>query len=216
MPGNEAVDLVDCFEDKTQVPTHPNLNFSKGTGSYYLDKIIEEQKKDEGRKKRFEAIKSEQKTKQQKNNHLKAITKVLSASLAANNHYTLDENVLDLVLQKEATEQAAKAATEQRKQSAEFKWAESLKNALQKFLFCPNGLTVPEMRVLVTAATNASDSPVKKKKNELQEQLYHEPRHKQIQQLATDFRLTLSNDAAEELVSLQAPTAVTAITHTAV
>ena len=34
---------------------------------------------------------------------------------------TLNENVLDLVLQKEATEQAAKAATEQRKQSAEFK-----------------------------------------------------------------------------------------------
>jgi len=109
MPGNEVVDLVDCFEDKTQVPTYPNLNFSKGTGSYYLDKIIEEQKKDEGRKKRFEAIKSEQKTKQQKINHLKAITKVLSTSLAANNHYTLDENVLELVLQKEATEQAAKS-----------------------------------------------------------------------------------------------------------
>jgi len=216
MPGNEVVDLVDCFEDKTQVPTYPNLNFAKGTGSYYLDKIIEEQKKDEGRKKRFEAIKSEQKTKQQKINHLKAITKVSSASLAANNHYTLDENVLDLVLQKEATEQAAKAATEQRKQSAEFKRAESLKNALQKFVFCPNGLTVPEMRVLVTAATNTSDSPVKKKKNELQEQLYREPRHNRIQQLATDFRLTLSNDAAEALVSLQAPAAVTAITHTAV
>jgi hypothetical protein len=89
------------LQDKTQVPTYPNLNFSKGTGSYYLDKIIEEQKKDEGRKKRFEAIKSEQKTKQQKINHLKAITKVSTASLAANNHYTLDENVLDWVLQKE-------------------------------------------------------------------------------------------------------------------
>jgi hypothetical protein len=65
------------------------------------------------------------------------------------------------------------------------------------------------MRVLVTCC-NKCLSPVKKKKNELQEQLYREPRHNQIQQLATDFRLTLSN-AAEALVSLQAPAAVMAI-----
>jgi hypothetical protein len=58
-------------------------------GSYYLDLLIEEEKKNEGRKKRKEEIKSKQKTKQQKVESLKKLTKVSSAQLAANNHYTL-------------------------------------------------------------------------------------------------------------------------------
>ncbi len=117
---------------------------------------------------------------------------VLSASLAANNHYILDENVLELVLEKEATKQAAKVAPT--KKAIHRIKASCQKNALQKFVFCPNGLTVPEMRVLVTAATNVSDSPVKKRKNELQEQLYSEPRYNRIQQLAANFWLTMNND----------------------
>jgi hypothetical protein len=35
---------------------------------------------------------------------------------------------------------------------------------------------VPDMRALAIAASNASDSPVKKKKkDEIQQQLYHQP-----------------------------------------
>jgi hypothetical protein len=47
--------------------------------------------------KKNEEIKSEQKTKHQKVESLKKLTKVSSAQLAANNHYTLDKNVRDLV-----------------------------------------------------------------------------------------------------------------------
>jgi len=187
-----------------------------GTGSYYLDKLIEEEKKDEGRKKRFETIKSEQKTKQQKISHLKTITKISSASLAANNHYTLDENVRDLVLEKEAAELAAKAVIQQKKNSAEVKRSETLKNALRKFVACPNGLTVPDMKVLVAAATKSSDSPVKKKKEELREQLYREPRFSRVQQLANDMQLTQDAAAAEALVALLAPPPVPAVNPTAV
>jgi hypothetical protein len=46
-------------------------------------------KKNEGRKKRNEEIKNEQKTKQQEMESLNKLTKNLSAQLAANNHYTL-------------------------------------------------------------------------------------------------------------------------------
>ena len=47
-------------------------------------------------------MKSKQKTKQQKIEHIKKITKVSSASLAANNFYTLDETGLEMVLDKHA------------------------------------------------------------------------------------------------------------------
>jgi hypothetical protein len=46
-----------------------------------------------------------------------------------------------------------------------------LQSALWKFDQCLNGLTVPELKSLVMAATAFSDLPVKKKKEELQQQL---------------------------------------------
>ena len=223
LPARHVINLADD-EDQSKsistslstIPPLPKLNFLNGTGSYYLDKLIEEEKKDEGRKKRFETIKSEQKMKQQKISHLKTITKISSASLAANNHYTLDENVHDLVLEKEAAELAAKAVIQQKKNSAEVKRAETLKSALRKFVACPNGLTVPDMKVLVAAATKSSDSPVKKKKEELREQLYREPRFSRVQQLANDMQLTQDAAAAEALVALLAPPPVPAVNPTAV
>ena len=78
----------------------PMINVEGGVGSYYIDRLIEEEKKSEGRKKKFENLKSEQKTKQQKIEHIKKLTKVSSATLAANNHYTLDQTVLDMVIMK--------------------------------------------------------------------------------------------------------------------
>ncbi len=114
-----------------------------------------------------------------------------------------------MVLDKHAAEEAALVAAQARKEAAEAKRAEVLKNALQKFVFFPNSLTFPDMRALVIASSNASDSPVKKKKDEIQEQLYREPRYARVQALANDFRLTLTNSvsnsaAAEALISLQA------------
>jgi hypothetical protein len=53
--------------------------------------------------------------KEKKIDHLKTLTKVSSATLAANNLYTLDENILEIVLQKEAAYIASRNATEERK-----------------------------------------------------------------------------------------------------
>ncbi len=82
---------------------------------------------------------------------------------------------MQIVLDKEAADEAIKAAMQARKDAAEIKKAETLKKALQEFTFCPNGLTVPDLKILVSAATGEPDSPIRKKKNKLQEQHCHEP-----------------------------------------
>jgi len=122
--GDGVVDLTGKLQEKEnvpQLPPLPKINVSHGVGSYYVDLLINEELKNEGRKKRNEEIKSEQKTKQQKVEHLKKITKVSSAQLAAHNHYTLDETVRDMVFERNAAIDAAHAAVEQRKQEAERK-----------------------------------------------------------------------------------------------
>jgi hypothetical protein len=79
-----------------------------------------------------------------------------------------------LVYAKHQAEEAAQAAASKRRRAAEKK-TENLNKALEKFKICPNGLMVPEMKALVVAATNSTDSPVKSRKADLQAQLYHEP-----------------------------------------
>ncbi len=115
LPTQEVVDLTTGSQENKEndPPPLPKINLSNGVGSYYLDLLLEEEKKNEGRKKRNQEIKSEQKTKQQKIEALKKLTKVSSAQLAANNHYTLDENVRDLVYAKNAANEAAQDALKQ-------------------------------------------------------------------------------------------------------
>ncbi len=172
---SKVVDLTNEDDGAIPCPPLPLINITKGSGNRYLDILIEEGKKDEGRKRKFEEIKSLQKTKNDKIEHLKRLTKVSSATLAANNHYVLDENIRDLVLAKHQAEQAAQAAVDEMRRLAQEKKTQSLQNALAKFTTCPNGLMGPEIKALVLAATTTTDSPVKSKKAELQVQLYREP-----------------------------------------
>jgi hypothetical protein len=53
------------------------------------------------------------------------------------------------------------------------------------------------MKALVTAASKTSDLPVRKKKQELQEQLYREPRYGRVKELAKDLELTSATEAQE-------------------
>jgi cytochrome c peroxidase len=84
-----------------------------------------------------------------------------------------------------------------RKKAAEQKREEFLKKALGKFSDSPNTLTVPDLKALVTAATQSTGSPVKSKKAELQQQLYREPRLSRVQAMSNNLQLTLNNEAAE-------------------
>jgi len=226
LPGKKVdVDLTGENSEVIDVMV-PKINLESGVGSYYLDRLIEEEKKSLGRKRKFEEIKNEQKTKEQKIDHLKKLTKISSAALAANNHYTLDENVLQLVQEKQQAEEEAQKAAEMRKKAAEAKRAEALKSALTKFAACPNGLTVPELKVLVAATTKANESPAKSKKADLVAQLNREPRYSRAQVLSNELRLTFaaeerseqeaiaaehSNTAAEALLDLLNPQNLTTV-----
>jgi hypothetical protein len=95
----------------------------------------------------------------------------------AHNHYILDDTVLELVVKKTKNEQeeAAQKAAEMWKKAAENKRDECLTKALGKFSESPSTLTVPDLKALVAAAMESTDSPVKSKKADLQQQLYREP-----------------------------------------
>jgi hypothetical protein len=122
-------DVIDLTNVAPLKPSCP-LNLSNGTTNHYLGLLVEEEIKNEGRKKKFEEIKKEQRTKEQKIENLKKITKVSLSQLAARNHYVLDENVRDLVFERNATQEAAQMATEQQKKALEEKRADALNQAL--------------------------------------------------------------------------------------
>jgi hypothetical protein len=112
LPEEDVVDLTQHQEEAPSLPPLPPINVTKGVGSYYVDKILEEQQKDAGRKKRFDDIKKECDTREKKILHLKQLTKILSSVLAASNHYVLDDNVLERVEQKHRLDEAAKTAAQ--------------------------------------------------------------------------------------------------------
>ena len=104
-----------------------------------------------------------------------------------------------MVFEQNAAAEAAHMATEQRKRAAESKKTEFLSNSLKKFSDCPNG------KAIVTATTKASDSHVKRKKEDLQQQLFREPRYSRAKLLAEELRRTLNAEAAEALLGMFDP-----------
>jgi hypothetical protein len=80
----DVVNLTDNNQQNKEnvlpMPPLPSVNVSQGIGTYYIDLLIQEELKNEGRKKRNEEIKSEQKTKQQKVEHLKKLPRFLLPS----------------------------------------------------------------------------------------------------------------------------------------
>jgi hypothetical protein len=85
-------------------------NISSGLGYHYIDKLIEEERRNEGRVKKFKEAKESLKNKEAKAEKLAAITKVSSSVLAVSNHYVLDKGVLSIVEKNE--EEAVKKRVE--------------------------------------------------------------------------------------------------------
>jgi hypothetical protein len=147
------------------------MNVPKVSALLCMDLLIEELKKDEGRKQKNDELKAMLKTKEQKLQHIKAMGK-LSARLAASNHYVLDDNVLNCLLEIEQSAEAAKTKSKKKQHDLEKKYNEFLQLALKKIVVAPNMLTVAKVKVLVTAAQDKTDSSVQQKKGELMRQLY--------------------------------------------
>lgn len=79
--------------------TPPHLSKVKATtgiGSYYIDLILDDKQKSEGRQQKFIQLKIEKNTREEKVDQLlKKLTKNSSTALAANNHFVLDRIVQD-------------------------------------------------------------------------------------------------------------------------
>jgi hypothetical protein len=83
LPGmkQDVVDLTDDNQESKKnlvpMPSLSSVNVSQGFGTYCVDLLIQEELKNEVRKKRNEEIKSKQKKKQQKVEHIKRLPRFL-------------------------------------------------------------------------------------------------------------------------------------------
>jgi len=199
--GNETISSETPYTIVT-----PSLNAFHGSASTYMDLLVEEAKKD---------LKAALTTKEQKLHHLKTMGKVSSARLAANNHYVLDENILECLEEIEKNAESAKAKSKQKQRELENKRRQALESSLKKLQFTPHTLTVPDMKALVTAVQGPDDSPVQQKRAGLTRQLYCEARYTKLQRMLDAFRPSMHTeaeaepgvyhaDAAEALVALGA------------
>ncbi len=92
--------------------TKPTSNISVGLGYHYIDKLIEEERRNEGQLKKFKEAKESLKNEELKAEKLAMITKVSSSILAVNNHHVLDKGVLTIVEKNENEEDALKKKKE--------------------------------------------------------------------------------------------------------
>jgi hypothetical protein len=96
-----------------------SINIGTGVGRYYLDKLIKEEQKQEGRKRKFISLKLEQDMKEKKmstSRHSPRFHKLLWLLIII---IPLDENILEIALQKEAADIVTRKATEERKRVVE-------------------------------------------------------------------------------------------------
>jgi hypothetical protein len=105
--------------------------------------------------------------------------------------------VLEQIEEKNLQEEAAKMVAQDKQRTTQEKRDQKVSQALQKYIQCSASLTVPELHCLAVALTNQGDSPVRKKKEELTEQLHHEPQKSRLQGLIRQHQLTLDVAATE-------------------
>ncbi len=133
--------------------TKPTPNISSGLGYHYIDKLIEEERRNEGRVKKFKDVKESLKNKELKAEKLAAIT-VSSSVLAVNNHHVLDKGVLTIVEKNEEDVLKKKKESETRKSDLQKKADDKYFSALQK-ITKNVALNKDDMKVLLTSLTQA-------------------------------------------------------------
>jgi hypothetical protein len=169
-------------------PPLPRPNITAGVGSYYMDLIIEEERKSEGRKQKFIKLKSEVKTREEKVEHFKKLTKISSSVLAANNHYVLDRMILNQVQEKHDMDEAAKQVAEQKRNEKKRSADEKFYKVAEKFVSGAQ-LSVDDMRCLLLRVKSRTDSPLRTKKADVERQ-YNDRKHR-IEEVISAMRISL-------------------------
>jgi hypothetical protein len=143
----DVVDLTinnnDDAAKSIALPAQPNV--AGALGSYYIDKLIEEDKKNEGRQKKYKEEKDSIKTKEEKAEKVLQMAKVSSSVLAANNHFVLGPEVLELVHKNEQTMEFKKLESKRKQDEAKKKLDDKYWNAMRKVANM-SALTVDDMK----------------------------------------------------------------------
>ncbi len=108
---------------------------------------------------------------------LKKITKILSAVLASNNHYTLDKMVLERVQQKHDQAEEEKRVPEEKRNEKHWAANEKFYKMAEKY-HSGRSLYVDDMKCLILCVKSGTDSPLKSKKAEVE--LQYNRRKQQI------------------------------------
>ncbi len=107
------------------------------------------------------------KMQKEKVEHLKKLTKISSAVLASNNHYTLDKMVLEHVQQKHDQAKEEKRVAEEKRNEKQQAANETFYKMAEKYL-SGRSLNVDGMKCLILHVKSGTDSPLKSKKAEVE------------------------------------------------
>ncbi len=139
------------------LPAQPNV--AGGLGSYYIGKLIDEEKKSEGRQKKYKEEKDSINTKEEKAEKILQMAKVSSSVLAANNHFVLGPEVLELVHKNEQTMELKKLESKRKQDEAKKKLDDKYWNAMRKAAN-KSALTVDDMKSVLMRHKQPGDSPI--------------------------------------------------------
>jgi len=175
--------------------TKATPNISSGLGYHYIDKLIEEERRNEGRVKKFKEAKESLKNKEAKAEKLAAITKVSSSVLAVSNHYVLDKGVLSIVEKNEEEAVKKRVESETRKLDQQKKADDKYFAALRK-MANNAALNKKHMKVLLMRHKHSQDSPIKPKVAELNVQF--EARKQRLQPMIDALNSSSENNKENE------------------
>jgi hypothetical protein len=134
---------------------------------------------------KFKQLKSEIKTQEEKE-HLKKLTKISSAVLASNNHYTLDKMVLECVQQKHDQAEEEKRVAEAKSNEKHRAANEKFYKMAEKYL-SGRSLNIDDTKCLILRMKSGTDSPLKSKKAEVE--LQYNRRKQRINDLIATLRI---------------------------
>jgi hypothetical protein len=174
-PNNPPIDL-----------TVMNTNGPAVTG--YVDQLLQDKMKDDGRRRRFNADRERGRNNEQRLDALNRITKLSSGQLAVNDHWRLTDKELLLKAQ------AKQDSEDQQKQQAAARRYEQTAKSQEKFIVAYNkyasnqNLHSEDLKALIKKVKKKDDTPLRSKITELREQ-WNRRKHRLM-----DFVLPRTNE----------------------
>jgi hypothetical protein len=118
--------------------------------------------------------------------HLTKLTKISSAVLSSNKHYTLDKKVLERVQQKHDQAKEEKRVADEKRNEKHRAANEKFYKMAEKYI-SGRSLNVDDMKCLILRMKSGTDSPLKSKKAEVE--LQYNRRKQRINDLIATLRI---------------------------